>query len=230
MKINQTTRIIGEKVILVPYRKHHVLKYHDWMSMSEIQELTASEPLSLDEEYQMQSSWQSDEDKLTFIVLGRDKYESFSESIGDNTEKEIQAMIGDVNVFISTESSDEDENEVLRTTAELEIMIPGVENRGKGFGIEAVYLMINYCVQNLLTVLPISYFHVKINEDNHASIKMFEKLGFEKYKYIKVFKEQCLKLEVNESTFQTSELGIRTLKFINKYSTNFKPQIDVDYY
>ena len=208
MKINQTTRIIGEKVILVPYRKHHVLKYHDWMSMPEIQELTASEPLSLDEEYQMQSSWQSDEDKLTFIVLERDKYESFSESIGDNTEKEIQAMIGDVNVFISTESPDEDENEVLRTTAELEI---------------------NYCVQNLLPVLPISYFHVKINEDNHASIKMFEKLGFEKYKYIKVFKEQCLKLEVNESTFQTSELGIRTLKFLNKYSTNFKPQIDVNY-
>ena len=69
MKINISTKITGEKIVLVPYRKHHVEKYHEWMSRSEIQTLTASEPLTLDEEHQMQNNWQIDDDKLTFIIL-----------------------------------------------------------------------------------------------------------------------------------------------------------------
>jgi RimJ/RimL family protein N-acetyltransferase len=230
MKINQTTKIVGDKVILVPYRKHHVLKYHDWMASPEIQELTASEPLSLDEEYQMQLNWQNDDDKLTFIVLRRDFYESFLSE--DNIEKEKFSMIGDVNAFISTEiieeeDGDDDLKNVPHVTAELEIMIPGIENRGHGFGSEAVYLMINYCVQNMHNP-PIGYFHVKINEDNISSIKMFERLGFENYKYIKVFKEQCLKLKVNYKTFQ-GELENKKLAFFNKYAENFLPIIDVNY-
>ena len=97
MKINSTTKITGDKVILVPYRKHHVEKYNKWMSLKEIQELTSSEPLTLEEEYKMQKSWQEDEDKLTFIVLRRDLYDS---STGNDTEKELLSMVGDVNVFL----------------------------------------------------------------------------------------------------------------------------------
>ncbi|XP_049888079.1 alpha/beta-tubulin-N-acetyltransferase 9 isoform X2 [Pectinophora gossypiella] len=73
MKLNSNTEIIGQKVMLVPYRDYHVPKYHIWMKSEELQKLTASEPLTLDEEYEMQKSWREDEDK---------------------------SMIGDTNIFI----------------------------------------------------------------------------------------------------------------------------------
>ena len=119
MLVNQSTCIVGAHVVLVPYERKHVAKYHDWMQSKELQELvrrrevafeqrtpstrstsssspppththncpahthththtrfvarvqTASEPLSIEEEYDMQQSWRNDDDKCTFIVLDR---------------------------------------------------------------------------------------------------------------------------------------------------------------
>lgn len=56
MKINATTTLTGEKAMLVPYNKEHVAKYHEWMTNPELLELTESEPLSIDEEYEMQGT------------------------------------------------------------------------------------------------------------------------------------------------------------------------------
>lgn len=74
--IIDTVQIQGEKVILVPYKTEHVAvcglnhhtttpvsnrsyfnyqKYHAWMENETLRELTASERLTLDEEYEMQS-------------------------------------------------------------------------------------------------------------------------------------------------------------------------------
>lgn len=39
-----------------------ISRYHDWMASPELQKLTASEPLTLEEEFQMQKSWAADED------------------------------------------------------------------------------------------------------------------------------------------------------------------------
>ena len=53
MRKNWKIRIVGEKVILVPYRHAHVERYHKWMQDEYLQEMTASEPLTLEEEYKM---------------------------------------------------------------------------------------------------------------------------------------------------------------------------------
>lgn len=37
-------------------------RYHEWMKSPELQQLTASEPLSLQQEYDMQKSWREDDD------------------------------------------------------------------------------------------------------------------------------------------------------------------------
>ncbi|XP_015881030.3 GCN5-related N-acetyltransferase 9 isoform X4 [Ziziphus jujuba] len=50
----------GERVVLVPYMKEHVPKYHEWMQDPALLQATGSEPLSLDQEYQMQLSWNQD--------------------------------------------------------------------------------------------------------------------------------------------------------------------------
>eukprot|EP00959_Pyramimonas_sp_CCMP1952_P355932 7454128-Pyramimonas_sp.AAC.1 len=94
MRLNIQTSIVGRAATLVPYRKEHVPQYNEWMQDPVLLELTASEPLSLEEEYANQISWQDDEEKLTFIIL---------ENSSDGSPK----MIGDVNLFL-TEHEDEE--------------------------------------------------------------------------------------------------------------------------
>ena len=54
------TVLEGVKIILVPYMKEHVPRYHGWMQDPALLKATGSEPLSLEEEYQMHLSWITD--------------------------------------------------------------------------------------------------------------------------------------------------------------------------
>lgn len=167
---------MGNSVILVPYRRAHVSKYHAWMQNEELRHLTGSEPLSLDEEYQMQETWHTSKDKCTFIVLDKERM-----SINNNEE---EAMIGDTNLFLSDEDGQ----------AESEIMIAEVSARGRGRGREAMCLMLRYGIEKL----SLKAFEAKIKLNNQVSINMFKKIGFQEVSRSEVFQEVTLVLEMSE--------------------------------
>ncbi|GAA6214490.1 N-acetyltransferase 9 isoform X2 [Lates japonicus] len=180
MKINENTLLEGHRVVLVPYNADHVPRYHAWMKSPELQQLTASEPLTLEQEYDMQRSWREDNDKCTFIILDKQRW-------ADPSVEEEQCMVGDVNIFL-TDSTDP-------SLAELEIMIAEPSYRGRGIGKEVTHMMMSYGV----TKLGIKKFQAKIGLDNEVSICMFKKLHFQEVSVCKVFKEVTLELTVDES-------------------------------
>eukprot|EP00798_Chlamydomonas_sp_ICE-L_P007983 gene7983-1202_t len=174
MKANYNLAVEGSIAYLVPYREAHVPKYHEWMADPEIQKLTASEPLSLEEEYAMQKSWAEDEDKCTFIVY--DKTANASEDPGNKG-----AMAGDVNIFFN-EPED-------RGTAEIEIMIAEPQSRRKGIAVETLQMFMAYAAAEL----GVKCFRAKILDDNEPSIKLFQnRLGFAEVKRVPIFSVSCM--------------------------------------
>ncbi|GAA5798085.1 hypothetical protein HPULCUR_003485 [Helicostylum pulchrum] len=90
MRLNENLMLIGDKVALVPYKVEHVPKYHEWMKSPFLQEMTASDPLTLEEEYEMQTSWHQDE----------------------------EIMVGDVNIFLNDPDNDKTFGEIEVMVAE----------------------------------------------------------------------------------------------------------------
>ncbi len=245
MKLNYDICLVGKRVILVPYRKflrgipsgkaknsfslfcfspptffvgpEHVPTYHEWMKDPDLLEATGSEPLSYDDEIDMQKSWKNDETKCTFIVHAADacrysleKFETVSDIEGScstkfDIEENLEAMVGDVNLFLSEiDDSDESDTDNIRdvktsqeTTrsepkmqAEVDIMIARKDFQGKGLGRAATCAMLLYGV----TKLGIHRFFCRINEDNTNSIRLFKAIGFEQCNYAACFKQVELDL------------------------------------
>ncbi|VFV45887.1 n-acetyltransferase 9-like [Lynx pardinus] len=180
MRLNENILLLGKKVVLVPYTSEHVPRYHEWMKSEELRRLTASEPLTLEQEYSMQQSWREDADKCTFIVLDAEKWQAQPRTT------EESCMAGDVNLFL-TDPGDP-------SLGEIEVMIAEPSCRGKGFGTEAVLMMMSYGVSKL----GLTKFEAKIGQGNEPSIRMFQKLHFEQVAVSSVFQEVTLRLTVTE--------------------------------
>ncbi|KAI0668745.1 acyl-CoA N-acyltransferase [Trametes maxima] len=186
MRANAKTVIVHPDVILVPYRIEHVAKYHEWMTSAELRELTASEPLTLEEEYEMQRKWQTDEDKLTFIVLS-----GTSSDVQERTKLTPETlsalpMIGDVNLFYKGSPGEED------FEVEAEIMIAEPAYRRRGLAHTALQLMLSYATDpSSPSPLPVPKDRLvaRIGDKNEPSIRLFEKLGFSITKRVAVFEE-----------------------------------------
>ncbi|KAJ2708450.1 N-acetyltransferase 9 [Coemansia spiralis] len=148
-----------------------------------LQEMTGSEPLTIDEEYAMQQSWRADSDKCTFIVLAKDGQTAPGDyDVGDNSQ-----MIGDVNFFLNNTDNPHE--------AELEVMLAEASASGKGVATEVLALMMHYAVHDI----GVTDFVVRIKETNSASIHVFtSKLGFVETERSRAFKEVTLRRTVDD--------------------------------
>ncbi|KAJ5610494.1 hypothetical protein N7510_007213 [Penicillium lagena] len=167
MLLNANTALSTTKALLVPYSPRHVPRYHEWMQDEEIQEATASEPLTLDEEYAMQRSWRLDPDKLTFIICRpihipippySEAATSTSTSAGVinniNTAPTLTPeddsppnMIGDINLFLRIDDGDEGDS-APQLIGEIELMVAEKANQRRGFGRAALLIFLRYIAEH----------------------------------------------------------------------------------
>ncbi|TAQ84049.1 hypothetical protein B7494_g7632 [Chlorociboria aeruginascens] len=185
MIVNQSIAISTSAVLLVPYEKSHVTTYHSWMKDAEIQEATASEALSLEEEYAMQKTWRNDADKLTFIVCEPLEELSTTRSKISSSVSTPEKMIGDVNLFLSP--ADEDAEGCI---GELELMIAPASKRRRGYGRAAILTFLHYIQTHIVDILSeykemrkvekmlLLQLKVKIGSKNVKSINLFESINF----------------------------------------------------
>lgn len=188
--------------LLVPYREEHVQKYHHWMQDQALLEATASERLTLQEEYENMSSWRSDPKKLTFIVLDKTRSND---------------MAGDVNLHILDAEMEGFEDSNGCVVAELEVMVAEVESRRKQIASDALRMMMAYArVQ-----LHVNIFIVKILDSNLASVKLFHRLEFREYRRIAAFKEVHMKLQVTKDLDSKLE-KVRAAWIESSYDSQYK--------
>lgn len=200
--------------------------YSEWMSDEAIREATASERLTLAEEYDMQKSWREDPDKLTFILSLPSKriLEEGGKTVAvyEGSDDTSELLVGDVNLFLYEADGDDDEedgkgSDVKEMAGEIELMIARKEFQGKGLGKIAVIMFILYVLENSERIVSgggpgpkkLSYLRVKIGKDNARSLGLFERLGFKKTsEEPNYFGEWELRLEIeNKEAVTNGMLG-----------------------
>jgi methionyl-tRNA synthetase len=161
---------------LVPYTRDLVPAYHSLLyEDTTLLDATKTESLSLEEEYQNQLRWESDQSQLIWVL------------IDDKTGN----IAGDINCFFQI---DDDESSPEATApsyiAELNLMI-AKDYRRCGLASLIIQKMkqraISYC-QDIFQS-KIDRFIAKIDDQNVASIKLFEKLGFLHHRHLPCFNE-----------------------------------------
>ncbi|CAG1987839.1 unnamed protein product [Fusarium graminearum] len=197
--------ISTSKALLVPYEAHHVRQYHAWMQDPDIQEATASEPMTLEEEYENQQSWRTSSDKLTFIVCAPATQDT--SLVKSGTADADALMRGDINFFLYPfESDDEDDTTDTQgwVTGEVDVMIASPSHRGQGLGQAAVCALLAYIRKHIDGILAeygakeLKGLMVKIKEGNKGSRALFEKLGFVQKGEVNYFGEVLMTIEWDE--------------------------------
>ncbi|GAB1741488.1 hypothetical protein NU219Hw_g6718t1 [Hortaea werneckii] len=158
MRVNEHIALAAPKTLLVPYSSHHVQTYHEWMQDPDLQAATASEPLTIEEEYSMQRSWREDSDKLTFIICSPP--DSPVEIVRGGVADTPQQMIGDINLFLFPPGDEVDDDgndsaqgfEAGSAVGELELMIANPNRRREGYGRAALLAFLRYILYNWASI------------------------------------------------------------------------------
>ncbi|KAL7795343.1 tRNA synthetases class I (M) domain-containing protein [Trichoderma ceciliae] len=205
---------------------HHVLTYHGWMEDPAIQEATASEPMTLAEEYDNQQSWRTCHDKLTFIVCEplsgerRGDENDEAQPLAAKADDSVDKMRGDINFFLYPDDDDDvDEAEAeergatkMRLRGEVDVMIAGKQHRRRGTGEAAVRTILAYIRKNVAGILKeyaqgenldkdkirLVGLMAKIKEDNTGSKGLFKKLGFKQEGGVNYFGEVKMLMDWEE--------------------------------
>lgn len=177
--VDEKIKIVGEKVCLVTYQKKHVVQYNQWLQDPELLDLTSSEQLTLEEEYENQLDCQQSDTRYMFMIL-------------DNTLN--FALAGDVDIFLDEENN-----------GEINVMIAEKDSRRKGLAKEATLLLMRWA----LIYLKISKFVAKIQIKNEPSIFLFQSFGFQETARSEVFGEITFSLDVSQNMFGDEPLEIQ---------------------
>ncbi|KAI1772841.1 GNAT domain-containing protein [Hypoxylon cercidicola] len=241
MRFNENIALSGSQVLLVPYDPHHVPRYHEWMEDAAIREATASDRLTLAEEYENQSSWREAPDKLTFIVcepLPRDEEPADpprdSQAVVAGEADSPDRMIGDINLFLTPWDGDDEERDrgekgKTCVNAEVDIMIADLKHRGRGLGRATLAMFLLFIRGNLDAILAeyagageasgagpnipeLKDVVAKINANNQSSIKLFKSMGFSQRGGVNYFGEIEMVLEGLGKKGMVDELAAATSK------------------
>ena len=171
------------------------------MQDEELRRLTASDLLTIEEEYDMQHSWRVDNDKLTFIVCTHPDEltslyaQTLRRGVSPGYQDAPHRMIGDINLFLSDDDEQTDEQADAVTAqprsviGELMIMIARSTEHRKGLARETMQAFLSYIRAEQDNICReyaggdgavLKYLRVRITHDNERSIKLFEYLGFKK--------------------------------------------------
>ena len=164
-----------------PYTAELVPSYHAWFQdHPELLEATATEPLSLEEEYQNQLSWTEDPEKVTFILFSPE---------GD--------MVGDVNCFVDEilddDCSADQAQPQINLSGEINIMIANPEYRRRGYAQAAVKALMTFVAEKFP---GLRVFIAKIGESNIPSQQLFERMGYAEIRRVSVFQEVHFEMKV----------------------------------
>lgn len=151
-------RIHGDYTInLIPFEAEHVPLYFRWMQSKELLEMTATEPMTIEDIEESQRRLLNDKTALSLLI--------------QVSKNNVSSIIGDVNLFRHDFLCEDD-----LIVAEVDVMIAEANWRRKGIASEVVQMLLN--MRDPRHLPKVNKFIVKILEKNRPSIAMFTKLGF----------------------------------------------------
>ena len=154
MATNRAVKLKGKKILLSPVSKNDIALFHSWISDLEVTKTTLSSAkiFTLEDE----RDW--------FADIGRSADDKVLAIVVKNNAK----VIGTIGLH-KIDSTDR--------RASLGIMIGDKRYWGKGYGKEAVVLMLDFA----FTALNLHSVHLGVFAFNHRAVRAYKTVGFKEY-------------------------------------------------